>query len=262
VLFVDLDDFKTVNDSIGHAAGDALLRETARRLDAVVRAQDTVARLGGDEFAILLEDVERDREALEAAARLKAALEPVVTVAGRELRSAASIGVAWAWEGATADEILRNADVAMYAAKDRGKAQVAEFEAAMHADAVERLELTGALANAIETGELVLQYQPIVDLASREIVDIEALVRWAHPTRGRLAPDRFIPLAESSGLIIALGEWVLRTACRQLREWKAAGASRRDLGISVNVSTARSRSRSSPRASGRSSRRPASRRAT
>jgi diguanylate cyclase (GGDEF)-like protein/PAS domain S-box-containing protein len=238
VLFIDLDDFKTVNDSLGHAAGDELLQAVAARLDAAVRAQDTVARLGGDEFAVLLEDLAGADEALTLAERVGAALAPPLALAGREVRPSASIGVARAERGeATAEELLRNADVAMYAAKERGKAQVAGFEPHMHEEVVERLELTGELAAAIEAGDLALQYQPIVDLQGGGIVAVEALVRWNHPVRGRLAPDRFIPLAESSGLIVPLGDWVLTTAARQLHDWDARDAGARGLGISVNVST-------------------------
>ncbi len=237
VMFVDLDDFKTVNDSLGHAAGDALLQETAHRLTDIVRGVDTVARLGGDEFGILLEELDLDREALEIAERLCAAIAEPLQVAGRDLRTSASIGVAWAGEGSTAEELLRNADVAMYVAKDRGKDQVAGFEPEMHAQVVDRLELSGELAAAIEAGELALQYQPIVDLRTGEIADVEALVRWDHPTRGRLAPDRFIAIAEASGLIVPLGDWVLRAACTQMREWRERMPAMATLGLAVNVST-------------------------
>ena len=237
VLFVDLDDFKTVNDSLGHAAGDALLRAIAGRLDEAVRAGDTVARLGGDEFAVLMDNLETPEQALELAERVGRALAPPLELAGREVTPSASIGVACARAGASADEILRNADVAMYAAKERGKAQVAAFDPEMHEQVVERLELTAELATAVERGELVLQYQPIVDLGDGSVAGVEALVRWDHPTRGRLAPDRFIGLAESSGLIVPVGEWVLRSAAEQLRAWDALDPDRPPVGMSVNVST-------------------------
>jgi EAL domain-containing protein/diguanylate cyclase with GGDEF domain len=199
--------------------------------------EDTRGRPPPREFAVLLEQLDRDGEAIEIAERLCAGLEPPLLLAGRELRPSASVGIAWAGPGATAVELLRNADVAMYAANDPGKAQVAAFEDAMHEQVVERMELTVELAKAVESGELVLQYQPIIDLRTGEVADLEALVRWDHPARGRLSPDRFIPLAESSGAIVALGEWVLRTACAQLCAWRAALPGRTKLGVSVNVST-------------------------
>jgi diguanylate cyclase (GGDEF)-like protein/PAS domain S-box-containing protein len=233
VLFLDLDDFKTVNDSLGHAAGDELLRTVAGRLEGALRSQDTAARLGGDEFAALLEDVSGEAEALEVAERVRRALEPAATIGTRELIPSASIGVACPAPDAGAEEVLRNADLAMYAAKDRGKAQVAGFEDAMHARVSERLELSAQLAKALEQDELALVYQPVVDLDSGTMTGVEALLRWDHPTRGRLAPDRFIALAESTGAIVPIGRWVLRTACAQLSRWDVAGA----LTMSVNVST-------------------------
>jgi diguanylate cyclase (GGDEF)-like protein/PAS domain S-box-containing protein len=236
VLFVDLDDFKTVNDSLGHAAGDELLRTIAGRLEGTLRAQDTAARLGGDEFAALLEDVTGEAEALEIAERVRQALEPAATIGTRELIPSASIGVACPVADATAEEVLRNADLAMYAAKDRGKARVAGFEDAMHTRVSERLELGAQLAKALEQDELALVYQPVVELGSGTITGAEALLRWDHPTRGRLAPDRFIALAESTGAIVPIGRWVLRTACEQLRCWDGAHPGSQ-LTMSVNVST-------------------------
>ena len=237
VMFVDLDDFKTVNDSLGHAAGDELLRTIAGRLERALRAQDTAARLGGDEFAALLEDVADEGEAIEVAERVRRALEPAATIGTRELVRSASIGVACPAADATAEEVLRNADLAMYAAKDRGKAQVAGFEDAMHERVSETLELGAQLAKALEHGELALVYQPIVGLDSATITGVEALLRWDHPTRGRLAPDRFIALAESTGAIVPIGCWVLRTACAQLRRWDAPHAGSDHMTMSVNVST-------------------------
>jgi diguanylate cyclase (GGDEF)-like protein/PAS domain S-box-containing protein len=237
VIFVDLDDFKTVNDSLGHAAGDELLRMIAGRLEGALRTQDTAARLGGDEFAALLEDVSGEAEALEVAERVRRALEPAATIGTRELIPSASIGVACPAADAGAEEVLRNADLAMYAAKDRGKAQVAGFEDAMHARVSERLELSAQLAKALEQDELALVYQPVVDLDSTTMTGVEALLRWDHPTRGRLAPDRFIPLAESTGAIVPIGRWVLGTACAQLRRWDEMHTGRDALTMSVNVST-------------------------
>jgi diguanylate cyclase (GGDEF)-like protein/PAS domain S-box-containing protein len=237
VLFIDLDDFKNINDSLGHAAGDALLRAIASRLDDAVRAGDTVARLGGDEFAVLMEQLDAEGDAVALAERVSRALAQPLEVAGQETTPSASIGVAVAGAGASPAEVLRNADVSMYAAKDRGKARVAAFEPWMHERIVERLELAGDLANAVDRDELVLEYQPIVELHDGRVAGVEALVRWNHPTRGRLAPDRFIGIAESSGLILPLGEWVLRTAAEQLRAWDDRHPDRPPLGMSVNVST-------------------------
>ena len=236
VLFLDLDDFKTVNDSLGHAIGDELLEAIAGRLRAVLREQDTAARLGGDEFAVLLENVAGEEEALGVAERVRRALEPALTIGGRRLTPSASIGVACAQLGETPDELLRNVDVAMYAAKERGKARVAAFETAMQVRAIERLELSGELGDALANEELTLDYQPIVEMRDQAIVGFEALLRWDHPTRGRLFPDRFVAISESTGLIVPIGAWVLRRACDQLRRWQERHPSAGRLGISVNVS--------------------------
>ena len=236
VIFVDLDDFKTVNDSLGHAVGDELLRTTAQRLASCLRAQDTAARLGGDEFAILLEDLSSPDEAWEIAERLRRALEPPVVLDGRQIAASASFGVECPGPHVTADAVLGNADLAMYAAKDAGKGRVERFEPAMRAQLVERVELGAELGLALERDELFLEYQPLVELETERITGVEALVRWQHPTRGRLAPDRFIPLAESNGTIVEIGRWVLETACAQLRRWQdETGVA--DLQMSVNVST-------------------------
>jgi diguanylate cyclase (GGDEF)-like protein/PAS domain S-box-containing protein len=236
VMFVDLDDFKTVNDGLGHAAGDELLQAIGSRLQDALRAQDTAARLGGDEFAVLLEDLVDESEALAIAERVRHALMPALTLAGHLVTPSASIGVAFPGPEDTADELLRNADVAMYAAKDRGKAQVACFEEAMRLQAVERAELMAELGTALARDELVLDYQPVVALRDGTIAGFEALIRWEHPTRGRLAPDRFIGLAESTGLIVPIGAWVIRTACAQLRRWQDEHATAGGLEVSVNIS--------------------------
>jgi EAL domain-containing protein (putative c-di-GMP-specific phosphodiesterase class I) len=185
----------------------------------------------------LLEDLEHEGDALEIAERVRRALEPPVTIGGRRLSVSASIGVALPDAGSTADEILRNADLAMYAAKERGKARIAAFEESMHDQVVERLELTGELGHALENDELALVYQPVVDLESGAMTGVEALLRWDHPTRGRLAPDHFIELAEASGAIVPIGQWVLRTACAQLRDWDGEQPAGAALTMSVNVST-------------------------
>ena len=236
VLFLDLDDFKTINDSLGHAVGDELLRTVARRIAAEVRVTDTAARLGGDEFAVLLETMDEDTNADAIAARLLEALRAPIHIGGRELRVSASVGLARSDGDAGVEDLLRNADTAMYAAKDAGKGTAQTFEAAMHQRVLDRLELTGELQRAIEREQFELDYQPIVELATGHIVGAEALVRWAHPERGRLAPGSFISLAEETGMIVALGGWVLRVACAQGAAWQREFPLRA-LYINVNVST-------------------------
>jgi diguanylate cyclase (GGDEF)-like protein/PAS domain S-box-containing protein len=237
VLFLDLDDFKTINDSLGHEAGDALLREAAIRIAGAVRAEDTAARLGGDEFAVLAEASEYDEDARTIAARLLSALAAPFYVAGRELRVSASVGLAWSDGSIGVRELMRDADTAMYAAKDAGKNTIRAFEAGMHRRVLDRLELTGELQHAIEQEQFELEYQPVVNLQTGEIYGAEALVRWSHPERGRVAPAEFIPLAEETGLIVPLGEWILRTACEQAGRWNRQRPDRPPVTIGVNVST-------------------------
>ncbi len=238
VLFIDIDDFKKVNDSLGHPAGDQLLIVAADRLSVCVRGSDTVARLGGDEFAVLVEDAASPSEVLAIAERVGAALRAPFQIDGTELFVSASIGVAPAADGDSADELLRNADVAMYYAKTRSKSATAVFEPWMQAAARERLEMEADMRRALERHEFVLHYQPIVLLESGEIIGVEALVRWQHAERGMVPPGDFIPLAEETGLIVPLGSWVLEQACRQAREWQLEqqpGAV--PLKISVNLSS-------------------------
>jgi diguanylate cyclase (GGDEF)-like protein/PAS domain S-box-containing protein len=232
VLFLDLDDFKKVNDSLGHGEGDRLLIAVAERFLACARSADTVARLGGDEFAILIEGAE-GRDGLPD--RLAAAMSHPFSLSGNQVRATASIGVASASPGDRADDLLRNADMAMYAAKRHGKGRAETYESRMYTDIRERLDLEAALRAAIEGQQLMLFYQPIVNLQSGAIHGVEALLRWEHPQFGRLLPQHFIPLAEETGLITQLGSWVLGEACRQLQAWRAAHP-RLSLAIAVNIS--------------------------
>jgi diguanylate cyclase (GGDEF)-like protein len=237
VLFLDLDDFKTINDSLGHEAGDELLRAVAIRIAGVVRAADTAARLGGDEFAVLAEALTNEDEARTVATRLLDAIALPFDVAGRELRVSASVGLAWSDGSIGVQELMRDADTAMYAAKDSGKNTVRFFEAGMHRRVLDRLELTGELQRAIEREQFELEYQPVVNLRTGEIYGVEALVRWAHPERGRVAPTEFIPIAEETGLIVPLGAWILRTACDHASRWNRDLPDRPPVTIGVNVST-------------------------
>jgi diguanylate cyclase (GGDEF)-like protein/excisionase family DNA binding protein len=236
VLFLDVDSFKMVNDGLGHAAGDAVLRGVAHRLRECMRQADTVARLGGDEFGILLEDL-GEAEAVSAAERLVEALSSPLDVDGRTVRARASIGVALdrGEPGITSVELLRDADTAMYLAKATNRGSFQIFEPAMHAHQLARLQLDSELREALQRQQFSLSYQPIVGFPTGRIVGAEALLRWNHPTR-EIGPLEFIELAEESGEIVAIGAWVLREACRQARAWQRAFRGARDLRISVNTS--------------------------
>jgi Amt family ammonium transporter len=220
VIFIDLDEFKNVNDSLGHAAGDQILVELSRRLLGCVRAGDTAARLGGDEFAVVVEECGGLEEVWRIAERLLYAARLPFMVAGREIVLSASIGIASSDAGGeTGGDLLRNADVAMYRAKREGKGQVVLFEASMHAAVRERLDLQADLRGAVERGEFALVYQPIVALASGRIVGAEALLRWDHPVRGRLRPAEFMVAAESAEALPAIERWVIEEACRCAGKW-------------------------------------------
>jgi diguanylate cyclase (GGDEF)-like protein/PAS domain S-box-containing protein len=235
VLFVDLDDFKTVNDSLGHSEGDLLLIAVAERLRAGVRAGDTIARMGGDEFAILIEDPADGETPVDVGLRLLAQLEPPFVNGGKELFVRASVGIATTRSREhTADELLRNADVAMYTAKSNGKNRIEIFEPGMHDAALFRLALKGDLERALERGEFTLVYQPIVRLGGGRLSGVEALLRWQHRDRGTVGPADFIPVAEETGLILPLGRWVLEQACAQAAAWNAISS--QPMTMSVNVS--------------------------
>jgi len=241
LLFVDLDGFKAVNDSAGHDAGDEVLVLAADRLAGCLRDGDTLARLGGDEFAVLLEEATLD-DAIDVAERLRAAVAEPVVVHGTDLVLTASIGVARPGGSSDLDsgELIRNADLAMYAAKGAGKNQVKVYAADMHESLVARVALERELRRALDDGQFLLHYQPVRSLLTSQVVSVEALMRWASPERGLVAPNDFIPLAESTGLIVPLGAWVLREACRQANAWDAEDLDGTrglaGLGIAVNVS--------------------------
>jgi diguanylate cyclase (GGDEF)-like protein/PAS domain S-box-containing protein len=235
VLFLDLDDFKKVNDSLGHAEGDRLLIAAAERFLSCARQADTVARLGGDEFAILIEHVAGNDGRAGLLDRLTSAMAHPFTLSGNQVQVSASIGVAATIGGETADDLLRNADVAMYAAKRRGKGRSETYESRMYADVRARLEMEAALRTAIERCELTLHYQPIVHLETGALYGVEALLRWDHPQYGLLLPQHFIPLAEETGLIAHLGRWVLSESCRQVQAWRLAYP-HVPLSVSVNIS--------------------------
>jgi len=251
VMFIDFDRFKLVNDSLGHSAGDALLMLLARRLQEHVRPSDVVARLGGDEFALLTERIGQERDAVALAARLMEALRPPFHVAGQELQVSASIGITFGSLAYTsAEAVLRDADTAMYKAKADGRARVAVFDGSLHAKVSRRLRLEGELRRALEQGGLSVAYQPVFELHEAPATGdapaspgtgfgrlraLEALVRWRHPVEGLLAPGAFLPIAEECGLMRQLSDFVLRTACRQVRSWQLSHAAWADLAVHVNV---------------------------
>ena len=236
VAFIDLDNFKVINDSLGHGAGDRLLTAAADRLSSVLRERDVVARFGGDEFTVLLRDVVDEAHALRICERLAAALEPPFVLDGEQRFLTASVGVTVTSPSHDIpDELLRDADAAMYRAKEQGKSRCSVFDEALRGQVVERLDLESGLRHALDRGELRLVYQPEVDLASGRIVAVEALLRWAHPVHGIVSPAKFIPIAEQSGLIVPIGAWVVREACAAAARWRRDPAGR-GLEVAVNLS--------------------------
>ena len=238
VLFLDLDRFKIINDSLGHIVGDQLLVGIARRLEACLRPGDTVARLGGDEFTILLEDVTDISEAILVAERVEKEVSSPFNLRGHEVFTTVSVGIAPSTIGYDSpDEILRDADTAMYRAKSLGKARHEVFDKTMHARAVSLLQLENDLRRAVERQEFLLYYQPIVSLQTGQLCGVEALIRWEHPEHGLIMPSEFIPVAEETGLILQMGQWGLREACRQLCEWRREFPGVPPFQVSVNLSS-------------------------
>jgi diguanylate cyclase (GGDEF)-like protein/PAS domain S-box-containing protein len=237
LLFVDLDNFKVINDSLGHAAGDALLHATGQRIIASVRESDTVARLSGDEFTVLLEDIESASDATDVAQRIFQSLRRPVHLDGREAFVSASIGIALTdQEDSEPEVLLRNADAAMHSAKRAGRDRFALYTPVMHARAMQRLELETELRHALRRQEFLLHYQPEIDIATGEVIGAEALIRWNRPGHGFVNPSEFIPIAEETGLIVEIGRWTLREACRTARQWHAARSNCQQVIVSVNLS--------------------------
>jgi diguanylate cyclase (GGDEF)-like protein/PAS domain S-box-containing protein len=238
VLFLDLDRFKVINESLGHFAGDRLLVMIARRLELSLRPGDSVARLGGDEFAILLDDIRDASDAIKVADRVHGELSAPFNIGGQELFVSSSIGIATSLTGyQRPEDVLRDADTAMYRAKASGRARHALFDTAMHAHAVQQLQIERDLRRAVERHEMRVHYQPIISLATGRIGGFEALVRWTHPERGPISPGDFIPIAEETGLIVPLGRWVLRQACMELAGWQRKLGNPRVCTLSVNLSS-------------------------
>jgi diguanylate cyclase (GGDEF)-like protein len=241
VLFLYLDGFKHINDSLGHAVGDQLLQSVAKRLVDCARASDTVSRQGGDEFLVLLSEVQHAEDAATAAGRILRAVAEPHAVGQHELHVSASIGVSvYPTDGLDAGTLIKNADTAMYQAKEGGRQNYRYFEPAMNARAVERHFIEDSLRRALERQEFTLNYQPKIDFKTGVITGAEALIRWAHPTRGAIAPLDFIAVAEDCGLIMPIGNWVLREACRQARAWKDAGLPQATMAVNVSAMEFRS----------------------
>ena len=237
-MFLDFDRFKLINDSLGHSAGDEFLVQVSQRIQSSLRPQDTVARLGGDEFAVLVHQLEHEQAAVALAERVMDTLRKPFFVANTELMTSASIGITFSAIGYdSAGDVLRDADTAMYKAKSAGKARYALFDTSLHIEVANRLRLEGDLRHAIDEGRLAVAYQPVFDIASGRISGFEALVRWQHPVDGSISPNAFLPIAEESGLMLRLTDFVMHCACHQLREWQLQqGPASAELTMNVNVS--------------------------
>ena len=237
VLFIDLDRFKTINDSLGHQAGDELLLIITEKLSELVRPSDMVARLGGDEFVVVLENVRSKERVSQIAERILTCLQKPNEISGQQIYSSASIGIVLASPAYDQpDDLVRDADIAMYRSKVKGKARFEIYDSKMHSSAVSLLQMEMDLRRAIDRDEFTLNYQPIVSLNSEKIVGFEALIRWNHPTRGNIPPDDFIPVAEETGLILPIGNWVLREACSQMQQWREKYSLANSLIVNVNLS--------------------------
>jgi diguanylate cyclase (GGDEF)-like protein len=237
VLFLDLDRFKIVNDSLGHETGDQLLVETSRRLKACLRPGDMAARFGGDEFTVLLDSIRGVDDATMVAERIASALTTPFDLGGHEVHTTTSVGIVLSHAGGErAEELLRDADVAMYRAKSKGRARYEVFDLEMSSEAFERLRMEIDLRQALKRGQLRLHFQPLVGLSTGGIVGCEALVRWEHPDRGLVPPNDFIALAEETNIIVPLGAWVIHETCRQARRWRDAHFADRPFHVSVNLS--------------------------
>jgi len=237
VMFLDLDNFKVINDSLGHSIGDQLLVSVTHRIQSCLRREDTLSRLSGDEFSILIEEVPDIEDALAVTQRIQQALEAPFSLDGHELFASASIGVVLSAPNHDCpDDLLRDADLAMYRAKANGKARCEVFDHTMNARVTERLALETSLRRALDRDEFRVHYQPIIDLATGEVAGFEALIRWEHPQRGLVPPAEFIPLAEETGLILPIGRWVLEEACQQIKTWQMLYDPEHRLTLSVNVS--------------------------
>ena len=235
VLFIDLDDFKIINDTHGHRTGDQVLQEAARRMAAITRDGDTLARLGGDEFTIFIQNIQSEENALKVGQKHVANLTRPMLLDGKRLFISASVGVAIHPDhGLTSEDLLKSADTAMYRAKKLGKQDTELFSPTLHAEARERISLTNDLRVAVENQEFVLFYQPKVDMVAKTWCGAEALLRWQHPRLGLLGPDKFIPLAEATGMILPIGEWVIREACRQIRAWQDQGLEVPPVAVNVS----------------------------
>lgn len=236
LMVVDIDDFKLVNDSFGHEAGDKLIKAVGDLLSKSMRRADTVARLGGDEFAIIIENVDGEDDAISIADNVTTILEHNVRLDDQETFTSASVGIAlYPNDGMSASTLLKNADTAMFRAKEKGRRCFQFYKAEMSVNAMERLELENSIRNAIENHELVIHYQPTIDIHNNEISGVEALLRWQHPEKGIISPDDFLHVAIESGLIVGIGEWMVKTICHQLRVWKDAGMENQNVAINLTT---------------------------
>ena len=238
LLFFDLDQFKVINDSLGHMAGDEMLIDISNRLHAVMRSEDVLARLGGDEFVMLLSNVDSVTNAVRVADRVQKLLSEPLDIEGREVFTSASIGVTHSDLGyEAAEEMLRDADTAMYSAKSEGRSCYVVFDKSMHAKALSQLQLESDLRRALDNNEFVLYYQPVIDIKTKQIYGFESLIRWRHPERGMVSPVEFIPIAEDTGLIVKMGKWIYNEACKTLKQWQSSGRYSENLIMNINIST-------------------------